>query len=72
MPVFSAVGADAPDTVSDVFSSERPSLPLPVRESGGRLSNPKGPVGDHLTHQLLVDFDTGTLSRIGCGVVFFL
>ena len=40
--VFSAVGADAPDTVSDVFPRERPYLPLPVRESGGRLSNPKG------------------------------
>ena len=41
------------------FPQERPYLPLPVRESGGRLSNPKGPVGDHLTHQLLVDFVSG-------------
>ena len=42
--VFSAVGADAPDTVSDVFPSGVSYLPLPVRESCGRLSNPKGPV----------------------------
>ena len=53
------------------FPQERPYLPLPVRESGGRLSNPKGPVGDHLTHQLLVDFDTGMFRRIGCRFVCF-
>ena len=26
------------------FPRERPYFPLPVRESGGRLSNPKGPI----------------------------
>ena len=44
-----------------------------------RLGNPaddfrvqRGLSGDHLTHQLLVDFDTGMFRRIGCRVVFFL
>ncbi len=69
--VFSAVGADAPDTFPMCFPQERPYLPLPVRESGGRLSNPKGPVGDHLTHQPPRRLRYGMFRRIGCRFVCF-
>ncbi len=63
--VFSAVGAD-------VFPRERPYFLFRFGNPADDFGIQRGLSGDHLTHQLLVDFDTGMFRRIGCRFVCFL